>query len=104
MSSVDKYVSLRILKEVLEIFITVQNGIKSGDNCGKCVVILLLLFIMEMTIPVTLIVKAPNQQIEDQTVKCELSWTISKLKGHLSEVYPSKPVCITLFKQILYLY
>lgn len=47
---------------------------------------------MEMTIPVTLIVKAPNQQIEDQTVKCELSWTISRLKGHLSEVYPSKPV------------
>lgn len=47
---------------------------------------------MDMTLPVTLIVKAPNQQIEDQTVKCELTWTISKLKGHLSEVYPSKPV------------
>ncbi|GLV40467.1 Homocysteine-induced endoplasmic reticulum protein [Carabus blaptoides fortunei] len=44
-----------------------------------------------MTIPVTLIVKAPNQQIDDQTVKCELSWTIHKLKSHLSEVYPSKP-------------
>ncbi|KAF5297908.1 hypothetical protein FQA39_LY11893 [Lamprigera yunnana] len=42
-------------------------------------------------IPVTLIVKAPNQQIEDQTIKCELSWTINKLKQHLSEVYPSKP-------------
>lgn len=41
---------------------------------------------------VTLIVKAPNQQIEDQTVKCEPNWTIKKLKGHLSEVYPSKPV------------
>lgn len=40
---------------------------------------------------VTLIVKAPNQQIEDQTIKCEPSWTIKKLKGHLSEVYPSKP-------------
>lgn len=46
---------------------------------------------MDLTVPVTLIVKAPNQQIEDQTVKCELSWTILKLKGHLSEVYPSKP-------------
>lgn len=46
------------------------------------------------TLPVTLIVKAPNQQIEDQTVKCELSWTIQKLKQHLSEVYPSKPVCL----------
>ncbi|KAK9891111.1 hypothetical protein WA026_013430 [Henosepilachna vigintioctopunctata] len=43
------------------------------------------------SLPVTLIVKAPNQQIEDQTVKCELSWTINKLKHHLSEVYPSKP-------------
>lgn len=43
------------------------------------------------TLPVTLIVKAPNQQIEDQTVVCELSWTINKLKQHLSEVYPSKP-------------
>ncbi|XP_056645178.1 homocysteine-responsive endoplasmic reticulum-resident ubiquitin-like domain member 2 protein [Diorhabda sublineata] len=40
---------------------------------------------------VTLIVKAPNQQIEDQTIKCEPSWTIQKLKQHLSEVYPSKP-------------
>ncbi|GAB0099327.1 hypothetical protein DMENIID0001_151830 [Sergentomyia squamirostris] len=43
------------------------------------------------TIPVTLIVKAPNQQFEDQTIKCELSWTIKKLKGYLSEVYPCKP-------------
>lgn len=49
---------------------------------------------MDLTLPVTLIVKAPNQQIEDQTVKCELSWTILKLKGHLSEVYPSKPVSV----------
>ncbi|KAG5897276.1 hypothetical protein JTB14_011442 [Gonioctena quinquepunctata] len=40
---------------------------------------------------VTLIVKAPNQQIEDQMIKCEPSWTIQKLKQHLSEVYPSKP-------------
>lgn len=41
---------------------------------------------------VTLIVKAPNQQFEDQTVKCELSWSIRKLKGYLSEVYPCNPV------------
>ena len=41
--------------------------------------------------PVTLIVKAPNQQIEDQTIKCELDWSIKRLKGYLSEVYPSKP-------------
>lgn len=43
-------------------------------------------------LPVTLIVKAPNQQFEDQTVKCELSWSIRKLKGYLSEVYPCNPV------------
>ncbi|KAE8739132.1 hypothetical protein FOCC_FOCC015361 [Frankliniella occidentalis] len=44
-----------------------------------------------LNMPVTLIVKAPNQQIEDQTIQCELSWTIKRLKGYLSEVYPSKP-------------
>lgn len=41
---------------------------------------------------VTLIVKAPNQQIEDQNIECQTSWTVKQLKGHLSEVYPSKPV------------
>ncbi|KAI8423831.1 hypothetical protein MSG28_012841 [Choristoneura fumiferana] len=40
---------------------------------------------------VTLIVKAPNQQIDDQNVECQSSWTVRQLKGHLSEVYPSKP-------------
>ncbi|XP_022127683.2 homocysteine-responsive endoplasmic reticulum-resident ubiquitin-like domain member 2 protein [Pieris rapae] len=40
---------------------------------------------------VTLIVKAPNQQIEDQNIECQTSWTVRQLKGHLSEVYPSKP-------------
>ncbi|XP_026740346.1 homocysteine-responsive endoplasmic reticulum-resident ubiquitin-like domain member 2 protein [Trichoplusia ni] len=40
---------------------------------------------------VTLIVKAPNQQIEDQNIECESSWTVRQLKGHLAEVYPSKP-------------
>lgn len=42
--------------------------------------------------PVTIIVKAPNQQFEDQTIKCEISWTIERLKSYLSEVYPNKPV------------
>jgi len=42
--------------------------------------------------PVTLIVKAPNQQIEDLTVECELDWTVRRLKGHLAEVYPNQPV------------
>lgn len=40
---------------------------------------------------VTLIVKAPNQQVEDQNIECRSSWTVKQLKGHLSEVYPSKP-------------
>lgn len=41
---------------------------------------------------VTIIVKAPNQQIADQTIKCHLSWSIKKLKDYLSQVYPSNPV------------
>lgn len=40
---------------------------------------------------ITLIVKASNQQFDDQTIKCEPSWTIRRLKGHLTEVYPGKP-------------
>ncbi|CAH2058361.1 unnamed protein product, partial [Iphiclides podalirius] len=40
---------------------------------------------------VTLIVKTPNQQIEDQNIECASSWTIKQLKGHLTEIYPSKP-------------
>ncbi|XP_029672191.1 homocysteine-responsive endoplasmic reticulum-resident ubiquitin-like domain member 2 protein [Formica exsecta] len=40
---------------------------------------------------VNLIIKAPNQQIKDQVIKCDLSWTIGRLKEYLSEVYPSKP-------------
>ncbi|XP_050396732.1 homocysteine-responsive endoplasmic reticulum-resident ubiquitin-like domain member 2 protein [Patella vulgata] len=41
--------------------------------------------------PITLIVKAPNQRIADQNVECTLSWTIRKLKEHLQHVYPNKP-------------
>lgn len=44
-----------------------------------------------MDMDITLIVKASNQQFEDQTIKCEPSWTIKRLKGHLTEVYPGKP-------------
>lgn len=42
--------------------------------------------------PVTLIIKAPNQKYTDQTVSCFLDWTVGRLKSHLSDVYPSKPV------------
>lgn len=48
-------------------------------------------------VPVKIIVKAPNQQFEDQTIQCELSWTIKRLKGYLSEVYPCKPVCTYIY-------
>lgn len=47
---------------------------------------------MDLTeLPVTLVIKAPNQRIGDHTVECMLGWTVQKLKRHLSEVYPSKP-------------
>ena len=42
--------------------------------------------------PLTLVVKAPNQEIGDQTVECFLDWTVRKLKKHLSTVYPTNPV------------
>ncbi|XP_071501572.1 homocysteine-responsive endoplasmic reticulum-resident ubiquitin-like domain member 2 protein [Diadema antillarum] len=41
--------------------------------------------------PFTLVVKAPNQEIGDQTVECFLDWTVRKLKKHLSTVYPTNP-------------
>ncbi|XP_052063584.1 homocysteine-responsive endoplasmic reticulum-resident ubiquitin-like domain member 2 protein [Mytilus californianus] len=42
-------------------------------------------------LPVTLVIKAPNQRVGDHTVECMLGWTVKKLKAHLEEVYPSKP-------------
>ncbi|KAM9307839.1 homocysteine-responsive endoplasmic reticulum-resident ubiquitin-like domain member 2 protein [Gastrophryne carolinensis] len=42
--------------------------------------------------PVTLVIKAPNQKYDDQTINCFLDWTVEKLKTHLSNVYPSKPL------------
>lgn len=42
-------------------------------------------------LPVTLVIKAPNQRVGDQTVDCMLGWTVRKLKEHLTNVYPSKP-------------
>ncbi|KAM4705337.1 homocysteine-responsive endoplasmic reticulum-resident ubiquitin-like domain member 2 protein [Rhinophrynus dorsalis] len=44
-----------------------------------------------MDCPVTLVIKAPNQKYDDQTINCFLGWTVEKLKTHLSKVYPSKP-------------
>uniref|UniRef100_A0A3B1ID90 Uncharacterized protein n=1 Tax=Astyanax mexicanus TaxID=7994 RepID=A0A3B1ID90_ASTMX len=42
--------------------------------------------------PVILVIKAPDQKYDDQTINCFLNWTVEKLKRHLSKVYPSKPV------------
>lgn len=41
---------------------------------------------------VKIIIKAPNQQIKDKIVNCDIGWTVGQLKEHLSDVYPSKPV------------
>lgn len=40
---------------------------------------------------IDVIIKAPNQKLEDQTFKCDTEWTVKALKTHLSSVYPSKP-------------
>lgn len=42
--------------------------------------------------PVTLLIKAPNQKYEDQTIHCSLHWTVGQLKSHIALVYPSRPV------------
>uniref|UniRef100_A0A8C6UBC9 Uncharacterized protein n=1 Tax=Neogobius melanostomus TaxID=47308 RepID=A0A8C6UBC9_9GOBI len=47
-----------------------------------------------MDAPVTLVIKAPNQKYEDQTINCFLNWTVERLKSHISNVYPSKPVIL----------
>lgn len=44
-----------------------------------------------LDLPIRLVVKAPNQQIDDQVIECAITWTVKKLKTYLSEVYPSKP-------------
>lgn len=47
--------------------------------------------------PVTLVIKAPNQKYDDQTINCFLNWTVERLKSHISNVYPSKPVSNSVF-------
>lgn len=54
--------------------------------------------------PVKLVVKAPNQQIEDQIMEVDLNWTVLDLKKHISNYYPSKPVsCNTSFLASIFL-
>ncbi|CAG2182040.1 unnamed protein product, partial [Oppiella nova] len=42
-------------------------------------------------VSIEIVVKAPNQKCDDQTITCQLEWTVLSLKSHLSRVYPSKP-------------
>ena len=53
-------------------------------------------------LPVTLVIKAPNQRVGDQTVECMLGWTVRKLKQHLTNVYPSKPVSASNWNVIMH--
>ena len=41
---------------------------------------------------ITLVIKTPNQRVRDIEVSCLLDWTVEKLKAHLANVYPTKPV------------
>lgn len=43
---------------------------------------------------ISLTIKAPNQQIDDQIIKCKLDWSVAKLKGYIQETYPNKPVSV----------
>lgn len=43
---------------------------------------------------VQIVIKAPNQNVEDHVVPCNLDWTVQNLKDHLSKAYPNKPVNI----------
>ena len=53
---------------------------------------------MDINASVTLVIRAPNQRIEDHTVECMLGWTVKMLKKHLEDVYPSNPVSSQLKK------
>lgn len=41
---------------------------------------------------IELTLKTPNQRVNDIYLKCKEDWTIRKLKEHLQDVYPSRPV------------
>ncbi|XP_067623917.1 homocysteine-responsive endoplasmic reticulum-resident ubiquitin-like domain member 2 protein [Eurosta solidaginis] len=40
---------------------------------------------------VKLLIKASNQQYDDQILDIDLLWTVKRLKAHLAQVYPNKP-------------
>lgn len=68
-----------------------------------CLVLQLFLFFNQIprisfsVMDVKLIIRAPNQNFDDQIIYCNTDWTVLRLKNHLSEVYPNKPVIFILF-------
>jgi len=40
---------------------------------------------------ITLKIKAPNQEYDDQSVECVINWSIKEVKDHLSSIYPGQP-------------
>uniref|UniRef100_A0A1W7RAE0 Homocysteine-responsive endoplasmic reticulum-resident ubiquitin-like domain member 2 n=1 Tax=Hadrurus spadix TaxID=141984 RepID=A0A1W7RAE0_9SCOR len=40
---------------------------------------------------VKVLIKTPNQKVNDQSLECLLDWTVNRLKLHISETYPGKP-------------
>lgn len=46
--------------------------------------------------PVTLVIKTPNQKVDDLRIDCALEWSVEQLKRHISSVYPTKPVRLWL--------
>ncbi|XP_074097897.1 homocysteine-induced endoplasmic reticulum protein [Cotesia typhae] len=40
---------------------------------------------------IRLLIRAPDQQIDDQTFNCQCDWTVGQLKEYLHEVYPNNP-------------
>lgn len=45
-----------------------------------------------MSSEIKVILKTPTQKTEDQIIKCNLDWTVLKLKDFISENNPLKPV------------
>ena len=46
---------------------------------------------------VTIVVKAPNQKIEDQQIEADVQWTVADFKEKLSTLYPTQLVCIIYY-------
>nr|XP_033799028.1 homocysteine-responsive endoplasmic reticulum-resident ubiquitin-like domain member 1 protein isoform X2 [Geotrypetes seraphini] len=40
---------------------------------------------------VTLVIKSPNQKLEDQLIEAQRSWSVQQLKAYLRQVFPGQP-------------